>query len=89
MRKASPGFQSKGAFFGTVSATGSAGKGESYGNIDMSLMYAFFKDMCSLSGLHMQPVNVAQLSVQNSTGTFLWGSLSCCQIYASENLEVS
>lgn len=72
-----------------MSATGSRGKGQSYGNIDMSLMYAVFKDMCSLSGLHTQPVNVAQLSFQNSTGTFHWGSLSGCQIFASEILEIS
>lgn len=46
-------------------------------------------DMCSLSGLHTQSINVAQLSLQDSPGTFHWGSLSGCKIYASEILEIS
>ena len=53
-----------------VLTTGSGGEKLSYGNIDKSLIYAFFKDMCSLTGLHTQSVNVAQLSLQDSTGTF-------------------
>lgn len=71
-----------------MSATG-GGEKKSYGNSDMSNLCIFFKDTCSLSGLHTQSVNVAQLSLQDSTGTFHWGSLSGCKVYASEILELS
>lgn len=86
MREASPGLWSKGDLW-HADRTGCEEKRGSYRNIDISLIYACSRNTSSLSGLHTQLINVAQLSLQNNTGTFHWRSLSAYKIYSVEMVE--